>query len=315
MVQCTEIVSVSKVGAAPTPLGRLVEDYLMACAARGLSPKTLKGAYRFPLERVFLPFCEREGISEPGQVSQRALNRLSVELLEAGPSGKPLSRFSVNSYVGAVNLFLGWAAREGEMQKLRAQSPRLPQRVVAVLNRPEIERLEDAAGHERDKVIVRVLADTGLRASELLGLRVRDLIQRDRQYLLHVTGKGSRERLVPVPPAVYRRLSRLTRGRALDERVFLTLRRQSSGEYEPLSQAGLGQMLATLGEVAGFEQQIHPHLLRHSFATWALTRGMNPIQLAQILGHSSLRMIQSVYSHLSTGDAYEALMKVLAADD
>ena len=298
-----------------TPLARLVEDYLIECQARGLSPKTLNGAYRFPLERVFLPFCAKEGITEPGQVNQRALNRLSVELLEAGPSGKPLSRFSVNSYIGAVNLFLGWAAREGEMQKFRAFAPRLPQRVVQVLSRADIQRLEDTAIHERDKLIVRVLADTGLRASELLGIRVRDLIVRDRQCLLHVKGKGSRERLVPVPPGVMRRLQRMSRGRGSDERVFLTLRRQRSGTYEPLSQAGLGQMLAVLGDAAGFEQQIHPHLLRHSFATWALTRGMNAIQLAQILGHSSLRMIHQVYSHLSTGDAYDALMKVLAADD
>lgn len=295
-------------------LAALIEDYLLDCQARGLSPKTMKDNYRWPLERVLLPFTERAAISEPAQLDQRALNRLSVELLERGPSGKPLSRFSVNSYLNAINLFLAWAAREGEMPKVRAQPPRLPRRVVAVLSREELERLEDAAPAERDKLIVRVLADTGLRASELLGLRVRDLIQRDRQYLLHVSGKGSRERLVPVPPAVFRRLLRLVRGRSLDERVFLTLRRQAGGEYQPLSQAGLGQMLANLGELAGLEQPVHPHLLRHSFATWALTRGMNPIQLAQILGHSSLRMIYSVYSHLSSGDAYEALMRVLAAD-
>jgi integrase len=55
-------------------------------------------------------------------------------------------------------------------------------------------------------------------------------------------------------------------------------------------------------------------LLRHSFATEALRRGMNPIQLAQILGHSGLRMIESVYSHLNTTDAYDAMMRMLASD-
>lgn len=307
------------VGASPaparTPLSRLVDDYLIACRARGLSPKTVKDSYRYPLEKVLLPFCEREGIEEPAQLSQRALDRLSTELLERGPSGRQLSRFSVNSYLNAVNLFLGWATREGDIPKpVRAQQPRLPKRVVEVLDRDEIERLETAAPAERDKLIVRVLADTGLRASELLGLRVKDLVQRDRQCLLHVSGKGSRERLVPVPPADFRRLVKLARGRDPEDRVFLTLRRQASGEHEPLSPAGLHQMLQNLGEVARLEKKVHPHLLRHSFATWALTRGMNPIQLAQILGHSSLRMIHMVYSHLSTGDAYDALMRVLRAD-
>ena len=292
----------------------MVEEYLTACAARGLSPKTLKDSYRFPLERVFLPFCEAEGIASAGQVTQRALDRLSVQLLARGPSGRPLSKFSVNSYLGAVNLFLGWAAKEGEMVKLRAQTPRLPRRILDVLSRDEIQSLEEAAVSERDKLMVRTLADTGVRASELLGLRVKDLIQRDRQNLLHVTGKGRQQRLVPVPPADMRRLQKMVRGRAPDDRVFLTLRRRPSGDFEVLSLAGLEQMLETLGESAQLGKRVYPHLLRHSFATWALTRGMNPIQLAQILGHTSLRMISSVYSHLSVSDSYEALMRVLAVE-
>ena len=115
MASCTEIVSKSPIGnsVGTAELGPLVEDYLTACAARGLSPKTLKDSYRFPLERVFLPLCAAEGMTSAGDVNKRALDRLSVQLLERGPSGKPLSRFSVNSYLNAVNLFLGWAAREG----------------------------------------------------------------------------------------------------------------------------------------------------------------------------------------------------------
>ncbi len=106
-------------------------------------------------------------------LDQRALNRLSTELLERGPAGRPLSRFSVASYLNAINLFLGWAGREGELDsKVRAQTPRLPRRILEVLSREEIERLEDAAKTERDKLMVRVLADSGLRASELLGLCV-----------------------------------------------------------------------------------------------------------------------------------------------
>jgi integrase/recombinase XerD len=70
-----------------------------------------------------------------------------------------------------------------------------------------------------------------------------------------------------------------------------------------------------LGQVANIEKRVYPHLLRHSFATWQLSRGMNPIQLAQILGHSSLNMIQAVYSHLSPGDAYEAMLRTLGEED
>jgi integrase len=54
--------------------------------------------------------------------------------------------------------------------------------------------------------------------------------------------------------------------------------------------------------------------LRHSFATEALGRGMNPVQLAQLLGHSGLRMIEHVYAHLNAADGYEAVMKMLATE-
>jgi integrase len=54
--------------------------------------------------------------------------------------------------------------------------------------------------------------------------------------------------------------------------------------------------------------------MRHSFATWTLTRGINPLTLAQILGHSSLAMIQNVYAHLTPSDSYDALLKVFSSD-
>jgi len=77
----------------------------------------------------------------------------------------------------------------------------------------------------------------------------------------------------------------------------------------------VAQLLRTAAWNAGIEKRVYPHLLRHSFATWQLSRGMNPIQLAQILGHSSLAMIQTVYAHLSPQDAHAALLKTLTEED
>jgi integrase/recombinase XerD len=188
-----------------------------------------------------------------------------------------------------------------------------------VLSREEIGRLEDAAKTERDKLIVRVLADAGLRVTELTGLRTNDLIERDRRVYVRVRGKGDRERDVPVMPQLGRRLRRhIERARARDttsDRVFLGLRRGRSGDHEPLTRSGIDQLIRLLGEEAVLEKRVHPHLLRHSFATWALTRGMNPVQLAQIMGHSSLAMIQNIYAHLTPQDAYAALEQIVRADE
>ena len=60
--------------------------------------------------------------------------------------------------------------------------------------------------------------------------------------------------------------------------------------------------------------RLHPHLFRHSFATEALRRGMNPVQLGQLLGHGGLRMIEQVYANLNAADGYGAVMKMLTAD-
>jgi integrase/recombinase XerD len=305
----------------PTPataLERLVDDYLAHCRARGLSPSTVNQAYRYPLRGILLPFCATEAIIEVGGLSSRILDRLSAHLLEAGGSGGPLARHSVHSYTRAINHFLSWARAEGEKVPAKAQLPKLPKKLVDVLNRDEIQALEDAARTERDKLIVRLLADSGLRVGELLGLRTSDLVEQGRNYYLHVRGKGAVDRLVPVP-RLYRRLRvYVERARPRDAgstRIFLSHRRRPDGEYGPLTTSGVDQMIRNLAVAAGISKRVYPHLMRHSFATWQLTRGMNPIQLARILGHSSLAMIQDVYAHLSPGDAYEAMLRTLREED
>ena len=209
-----------------------------------------------------------------------------------------------------------WVRLEGEPIAVKAQLPRLPKQLVDVLSREEIQAMEDAAQTERDKLIVRTLADTGVRVGELVALGPSDVQVQGRNQYLKVQGKGSRERLVPLPPALYRRLRRYAdRSRSADthsDRLFLALRRSPRGTFDALTTSGVTQLLRVLAPAAGIKKRVHPHPLRHSFATWALTRGMNPLTLAQILGHSSLIMIQHVYSHLTPADSNEALLKVLA---
>jgi site-specific recombinase XerD len=306
----------------PTPaLERLVDDYLSACRARGLSPKTVTFSYGYPLRDVFLPWCAREGITGPAQLTSRILDRFTSELLEKGGKDGALSKTSVITYTRTVNLFLRWATTEGDVAAgVKAQQPKAPQRLVDILSRDEIQQLEDAARNERDKLIVRVLADAGLRLGELMGLRTDDLKERVRgEHYLHVTGKGQRERLVPLTPALHRRLQKyIAQYRARDarsDRIFLAMRKNANGEYEPLTGSGVNQLLATLTALVGIKKRVYPHLLRHSFATYFLQKGGSALDLARILGHSSLAMINTVYAHLTPQDAHVAMMKALLEDD
>jgi integrase len=190
-----------------------------------------------------------------------------------------------------------------------------------VLERDEIERLEHLAATERNRLLVRVLADTGLRVGELVGLRCDDLLVRTRGSFLLVRGKGDRDRHVPVKPELARRLERYiqrtrpTKDAGDPDRLFLGLRRdRRTGAYEPLNGNAVGQIMRDLGRQAGLRQTVHPHLFRHSFVTWALRQGINPIQVAEIVGHTSLAMIQRVYAHLTPQDAHDALIAALLKD-
>ncbi len=302
-----------------SPLEQLVEDYLASCRARGLAPRTIQEAYGYPLHRVFLPFCADRAVTSPDQISRRVLDALSSQLLEQGGRRGKLSKFTVHSYLTSVNAFLSWARQEGEVKEdVKAQRPRLPKHLVETLTREEIQRLEDIAPTERDKLIVRILADTGIRVSELTGLRVGDVVDETRRAFLRVRGKGDKERMVPLVPALGRRVRHYARHSRPDDvvsdRLFLSLRRRPDGDYEPLTRSGIDQVLHTLADRARLEKPVHAHVFRHSFATYSLTRGMNPVQLAQIMGHSSLAMIQNVYSHLNAQDAYEAIIKALGSE-
>jgi integrase len=74
------------------------------------------------------------------------------------------------------------------------------------------------------------------------------------------------------------------------------------------------QIVRDLAEKVGLPQHVTPHVFRHSAATWMLRRGMNPLLVAQVLGHSPLDMIQKVYSHLTPNDAHRELMAALRGD-
>jgi integrase/recombinase XerD len=306
---------------APSELEVSVSDYLSHCKARGLSRKTVDH-YHAVLAHIWLPFLAAEKVTTAAAITQRTLDRLSTQMLDDGGAKGQLSRHSIHSYLRAIGSYLKWARAEGEItSSAHPQLPKRPHRVLNVLTREQLAAMEDAAATERDKLLIRTLADTGVRLSELLGLTRADLIEQQRDHYLRVMGKGSRQRLVPVQPRLFARLRRyVDRGRPKDvstDRIFITLRKnRTTGDYEPLGTRAVQELTAALADQAGItDRPVNPHSFRHAFATHCLRRGMNPLQLQTILGHADLSMIQSVYAHLAPADAAAALMAVLSKDE
>jgi integrase len=300
-----------------TQLEQLVRDFLVHCRSRRLSSKTVEDTYRPRLERQLLPWCAAEGISHIRQLDKRTLERYQAHLFEDGSHRKrQLSTFTVNSYVRTVNVFLAWAREEGETTTANARLAREPSKVVETLTREEIAAMEKAA-NGRDALIVRMLADTGIRASELCGLRVDDLVDHGRHDYIKVRGKGEKERLVPVPAATARRLRHYIRSRPTSgpsgERVFLSLRRNvRTGEYEALEVSGLDQLIRNLARNAGLSRRVYPHIFRHTYISELLKRRVDSTKVRRVVGHSSAQLIDRVYGHLLPSDMADEVLEALS---
>lgn len=175
--------------------------------------------------------------------------------------------------------------------------------------------MADLASSPRDELIVRLLFYTGIRLGELRQLRDGDLLDLPQGGVaLKVRGKTG-ERLVPLPPAINKLLTvwLRKRPRTADGWVFPTIRKNRVGEYQPVAARTVEGVVHDLAIAAGLTKRVHPHLFRHSFATWWLTKGGNPVDLQRILGHGSMEMIANWYSHQTDDDNYAAMLRVLQA--
>jgi site-specific recombinase XerD len=292
----------------------LADDYLNHCRARSVSPRTDQ-QYGYALHTVFLPWCAEQGIERIEDFDRRAADRYSASLLNhRKANGQPLSKYSVATWTRPVRQMLAWAKAEGELVAGQPQLPRRPKPIRDVLSRQEIECLEQALVHERDKVIIRIFADCGLRLEELARLTATDVIRSGRQAHLRILhGKRDRMREVPVAPSLLRRIERLIELRPVEretDHVFVAYRRNSYGVHDPLSSNAIYQVVKEAVVRARITKRVYPHLMRHSWMTEMVRRGMHPMQLSLIAG-ASLDVIMECYTHLTKFDAYDSMMRAL----
>jgi integrase/recombinase XerD len=148
----------------------------------------------------------------------------------------------------------------------------------------------------RDRAILEVLYASGLRASEIVGLRIEGF-ERD-ELLLRILGKGDKERVVPVGDKAVEALDQWLRkgrpelvGPKTGGEIFLGIHGRR------LTTARLWQIVQATAKLAGVKKKIWPHLLRHSFATHLLGRGADLRAIQEMLGHASLGTTQ-IYTHV-----------------
>jgi len=314
---------------------RAIEKFLEYLrSVKNSSPHTVTN-YGHDLEQ-FLTYLSPPETETPGltKVTHQMIREFVGHLHEQG-----LEKSSIARKLAALRSFFKYCVREGILKENPARlvpTPKLPKRIPAVLSAEEMSRfldqlagtpkaeagrgkrkggrdiaaggssmglmkLEDTLLLQRDRAILELLYAAGLRVSELTGLNLADMDQKDQ--MLRVCGKGNKERIVPFGTKAAEALQRywplrdrLLRTceeqarRASAEAVFLNYRGRR------LTQRSVGRIVKKYVRLVNVNWDLHPHSLRHAFATHLLADGADLRAIQELLGHQSLSTTQK-YTH------------------
>ena len=277
---------------------------------RNLSPATLRAYHREVVGLV--EFLESElGVSTPG-----AVRGVHIRSYLAHLHSRHLAPRSVARALAAVRTYFRFVVTEGEAAlnpAERVPHPRAEQKTPEAAGRYAIEELlegfPDSAAGRRDRAVVELLYGAGLRVGELVSLDLGDL--QLEQRLVRVRGKGRKERLVPfgrpAAAAIDHYLPERARWRHKDpardgEPLFVN---QRGGR---LSDRSVRRILERAVQRTADLNRLHPHALRHAFATHLLEAGMDLRAIQELLGHSSLATTQ-IYTRVDLAHLMEVHRK------
>lgn len=283
----------------PAQETQILEQYLDAIwMEKGLSENTLN-SYRRDLEAFALWLHDKVG---KGLMSADAI---SVYDYLAHRHQKTYSSRSTARFLSCARGFYQYQVREGRLKEnplALVDNPKLPKPLPKSLTESDVERLlaapdlEDPVGF-RDRTMLEVLYACGLRVSELVGLTVTQVNLR--QGVVRVTGKGSKERLVPLGEEAVDWVSRYLREarpvllhNAPIEVLFPSTRARE------MTRQTFWHRIKHWALVAGIEKPLSPHTLRHAFATHLLNHGADLRVVQLLLGHSDLSTTQ-IYTHVA----------------
>jgi integrase/recombinase XerC len=308
-----------------------VQQYLNYMrVVRNASPHTLRN-YESDLSQ-FLEFLSPPGVEPP---ALRDITHLLIREFIAHLHDHLLEKSSIARKLAAIRSFSKFAVREGLILRNPARlvaTPKLPKKIPSVMSAedlstfldgvvaappdPSTRRRPSSVGEQnrllvkRDRAILEMLYASGLRVSELTGLNLADMDRKE--LILRVRGKGSKERIVPYGGKAQQALEAY--GPVRDD---ILRRAKSRGDYQAvflnhlgtrLTQRSVARILKKYARLFNINWDLHPHSLRHAFATHLLTDGADLRAIQELLGHSSLSTTQR-YTHASIRQLMEVYDK------
>ncbi|WP_142128594.1 site-specific tyrosine recombinase XerD [Bacillus sp. GN17] len=278
-----------------------IEDYMhFLTVEKGLSKNTID-SYKRDLKSYSLYIKNVEGMEGWNEVSRVNIVQFLGHLGDQGKSSKTVAR-----HVASIRSFHQFLLREKAVEQdptVHLETPRTERKLPKILSLSEVEALLEAPDATtplgmRDKAMLELLYATGIRVSELIGMKLDDLHLN--MGFIRCIGKGNKERIIPIGQTAMNVLGdylehsrlKLRSGKERDDHLFL------NHHGRGMSRQGFWKNLKALQKKANIEKDLTPHTLRHSFATHLLENGADLRAVQEMLGHADISTTQ-IYTHVT----------------
>ncbi len=231
-------------------------------------------------------FCEHFDNVDLNDIDSRKIETFFYEMIQ----NNQLSYSAQSQYINAIKFY--YEKVLGKPKNVyNLPRPRKPQSLPKVLSKNEIKKILDVTSNIKHKCIITLLYSAGLRRSELLNLKVKD-IDSERMVLMINGSKGKKDRVTLLSSKILNLLRQYYK--EYKPEIFL-IEGEEGGKYSATS---ISKILKKYATKAGIRKNVTPHMLRHSFATYLLEQGTDLRYIQELLGHNSSKTTE-IYTHIS----------------
>jgi site-specific recombinase XerD len=248
---------------------------------RRFSPRTIE-AYQTCLDMFF-----RQTDKSPNQITKKDVREFLDNLMEKGKAGG-----TIHVYLNALKFYFEECL--GRNFKLDIRYSKRPEKLPEVLTKEEVLQILESIKNQKHKLMISLLYGAGLRVSELFNLRVKE-INFENKYGFVRQGKGNKDRIFILPESILLQIKELTSFEKLENEDFLFL----TNRKERYSARTIAEIIKKACQTVGIRRRIHPHTMRHSFATHLIQNGNSVNEVQSLLGHKSPET-NMVYVHLAS---------------
>lgn len=251
---------------------------------RNYSPRTISNYCS--CFNLFLAHFENEGVSHPDKINREMIVEFLSQYKE--PS-------THSAYHSAIKVYYEKVARVGIEKFKYIERPKRNKKLPIVLSQQEVQRMFDACENTKHTVILAILYSCGLRVSELINLRWKD-IDRERMVINIIQAKGKKDRQVMLSEHLIPLLTKYWREYKSKEFV---LNGQFPEKELRYSARSVGEVIKQLAKKAGINKSVHTHIMRHNCFTHMVENGVDINIIQKLAGHSSVKTT-AIYTHISS---------------